>query len=192
MVVAASSWKVWEGVRELVQNWHDGLLQTQEKVLEALAARDPELKRRIQRGSAPNMVLSYGRRPRSSETGAGAGAGAGAGGGTGSRARSGQSDGSRASATGPPVASSLPPFTVAAVVAGRQLGWLQYLPKQQSLVVVNRDVGLSRKVLLLGYSSKAKHRDVIGSVVATCEVFPAAGNVHVVCMCDRAECLEKE
>ena len=24
----APSWKLWEGVRELVQNWHDGCLET--------------------------------------------------------------------------------------------------------------------------------------------------------------------
>lgn len=35
----APSWKTWEGVRELVQNWHDGVFASLEKMKITASAR---------------------------------------------------------------------------------------------------------------------------------------------------------
>jgi len=143
--VPASSWKVWEGVRELVQNWHDGVLQTHTSVVDAMCTANPGLLRAVRRGDSPQVAFASQVTP----------------------PHSGTPTETPATPPSPPELSQ-PPLFVRASVAGRELGWLQYLPEEQMLVMVNREVGLSRKVLLLGYSSKAKHRDVIG-YVGRCE-----------------------
>jgi len=46
---------------------------------------------------------------------------------------------------------------------GVEVGWCEYVDEATQLVLVNRKVGLGRQVLLMGYSKKAQHQDVIGS-----------------------------
>ena len=128
---AAPSWKAWEGIRELVQNWHDGLLTTQVTVVQALAARNPELARRMKRGEQPSILFS-----RVPGHGSGGGTGAGTGAGAGSAAGEGTGAGADDSSD----------FIVSASVLGQPLGWLQYIPSRKALLLVNRGVGLSRKV----------------------------------------------
>ncbi|CAE8719002.1 unnamed protein product [Polarella glacialis] len=101
----ASSWGLWEGLRETVQNWHDGLLVSS-------AATPPVLE-------ASQSKLDFG-----------------AG-----------KDGLRFEARR----------------ASQEVGWCEYLPGEAKLTFVNRGVGLGRQVLLMGYSKKAQHHDVIGS-----------------------------
>lgn len=81
----APQWGVWEGVRELVQNWHDGCLH----------------------GGAPVQWV-------------------------------------RDDAN-----------TFHALRSGDVVGSLTFSPAEEQLVLVNRDVGLARRVLLLGSSHKA-------------------------------------
>ena len=49
-----------------------------------------------------------------------------------------------------------------AATGGVELGSLVYSEEDKSLALVNRDTSLQRKVLLLGYSKKASHHDIIG------------------------------
>ena len=44
-----------------------------------------------------------------------------------------------------------------------EVGWCEFDPAARRLVLVNRRVGLGRQVLLMGYSKKAQHHEVIGS-----------------------------
>lgn len=128
----ASAWHTWEGLREVVQNWHDGLLTT---LVERMASG-----------------------------GGGGGGAAGVGsagdpmaGATVDFRRVGSTDSSgdvRVVAT----RSDAPD----AADARAQLGLISYDAARQRLVMVNRGVELTRKVLLLGYSSKATHANVIG------------------------------
>ena len=89
----APSWGVWEGVRELVQNWHDGCLRN-----------------------------------------------------------SGQVDSWTA----------LGGDAFVAVANGKEVGVLSYDAAKEELQLVNRDVGLARRVLLLGSSHKADSSHAIG------------------------------
>ncbi|KOO32995.1 sap DNA-binding domain-containing protein [Chrysochromulina tobinii] len=88
----APQWGVWEGVRELVQNWHDGCLRGNGRV-------------EWVRNDANDHVARIG-----------------------------------------------------SVVVGS----LTYNAAEQQLVLVNRDVGLARRVLLLGSSHKADSQEAIG------------------------------
>ena len=95
----APSWGMWEGVRELVQNWHDGLLEHAEL--------------------ASSIVWE-------------------------------QSDlghGSR---------------RVEAMSAGRSVGTIIYCADSERLTIINRNVGLPRRTLLLGSSQKAQSGETIG------------------------------
>lgn len=105
----APSWGVWEGLRELVQNWHDGLLASSS----AEAA--------TKGGAASGSPLEFSE-----------------------------------------VKASLDARFKATRV-GQEVGWCEHVLASNKLVLVNRGVGLGRKVLLLGYSQKAQHQDVIGS-----------------------------
>ena len=88
----APQWGVWEGVRELVQNWHDGCLRGNGRV-------------EWVRNDANDHV---------------------------------------------------------ALIGSVVVGSLTYNAAEQQLVLVNRDVGLARRVLLLGSSHKADSQEAIG------------------------------
>lgn len=49
-----------------------------------------------------------------------------------------------------------------AMLGSTVLGSVTYSDKTQSLTLINHSTALHRKVLLLGYSKKASHHDVIG------------------------------
>jgi len=108
----APSWKIWEGLRELVQNWHDGLLSAD--LASKAAGVTP---------STATASLEFSSKPAADAT----------------------------------------TSRFAATRAGQEVGWCEYIPAEDKLVMVNRGVGLGRQVLLLGYSKKAQHHDVIGS-----------------------------
>ena len=102
----APSWGVWEGTRELLQNWHDGCLEN------AAAA-----------GCCSVHWESQAREVRPEH--------------------------------------SLERFE-AISVDGRSVGTAVYDPQRERLMLVNRDVGLQRHVLLLGSSRKALAAESIG------------------------------
>lgn len=95
----APSWGAWEGVREFVQNWHDGLIQS------AAGGSVETVVERCDHGSSVRYV---------------------------------------------------------AVVQGVELGSVEYDTSTETLTLINRNVALARKVLLLGHSVKAQHADVAG------------------------------
>lgn len=104
----APSWGLWEGIRELIQNWHDGLL-----------AAMPEQSSAV----SPGAPLEFVKSP------------------------SGDDAAERQ------------------VVkrGGLEVGSIEYSPQERRIALINHQVGLGREVLLLGYSKKAQHADVIGS-----------------------------
>jgi len=102
----APSWGLWEGVREIVQNWHDGLLSGSE-------AQPPQDLHKMQAVPLEFTMTGESRHE--------------------------------------------------AARCGVDAGWCEYVGAQSQLVLVNRNVGLGRQVLLMGYSRKADHQDVIGS-----------------------------
>lgn len=95
----APSWGMWEGVRELVQNWHDGLLEHAE-LASSIVWKQNDL-----------------------------------------------GDGS---------------CRVDAMAADVHLGTIIYCAASERLTVINRNVGLARRTLLLGSSQKAQSGETIG------------------------------
>jgi hypothetical protein len=96
----APSWGAWEGVREFVQNWHDGVINSAGGAAIGTA-----------------IVESHGASVHYVATAAGSGA---------------------------------------------ELGVVEYDAPTEKLTLVNRNVALARRVLLLGHSVKAQHADVAG------------------------------
>ena len=104
----APSWGVWEGTRELIQNWHDGCLEHGDA------------------GGSVQWEIAHVDDAFSARTG-----------------------------------RTLQRYE-ARHASGRSVGTVVYDPWLQRLTLVNRDVALERRVLLLGTSQKANAADSIG------------------------------
>ncbi|XP_070570821.1 uncharacterized protein [Ptychodera flava] len=109
----AESWGTWEGVRELIQNWHDGIYDASEQAAKQeffASLTKVEFKVLIEEGDEViyQAVVS---------------------------------------------SKSKPPEV---------FGYLQYNALQQRLNLINHRTALEKKILLLGYSSHSRHKDVIG------------------------------
>jgi len=112
----APSWGLWEGIREMVQNWHDGLLEASTASAEKIDPGAPV--------KAGNLRISAEHE--------------------GHFDFIAKSDG---------IGSTL----------CCTLGSCRYNTVLRQLLLVNRNVGIQRKSLLLGFSKKAMHSDVIGA-----------------------------
>ena len=143
----APSWKTWEGVRELVQNWHDGVFASLEKNMKiAPAARSKVafLSCKEKDSLFYKAVLTVGNS--SDDTNSSAAL-------TNRTQKCDQAfDGSLSDDR-----------------KGRceeegsiELGRIIYSPARGRLTLVNHDTELMRKVLLLGFSKKASNKEVIG------------------------------
>jgi len=140
----APSWKTWEGVRELVQNWHDGVFASLEK-----------LKREFTISARSNVafhackekdfllykaVLTMGN----------------------------SSEGANSSATMTNRTQKCDKTLDGSLSDDRkeersvELGRIIYSLVREKLTLINHDTELMRKVLLLGFSKKASTKEVIG------------------------------
>ncbi|XP_077997612.1 uncharacterized protein LOC144450773 [Glandiceps talaboti] len=108
----ASSWGTWEGIREFIQNWHDGIYDASEEELEQRLYKTQIVNFHCVTENQNEVVynakvqIGFGR---------------------------------------PEI-----------------YGSLHYDICNKRLTLVNRKISLQKKILLLGYSSKSKHKDVIG------------------------------
>ena len=153
----APSWKTWEGIREVVQNWHDGVYFSLEKLRAVSSSRLAfhhtkekdslsykailtaenclKLERKAaedrdsddQEVSGRNQTRKPGHQTFDSSV-------------TDNRARGDDREGS----------------------IDIELGRIDYNPTRQKLTLINHDTELMRKVLLLGFSKKASNKEVIG------------------------------
>ena len=153
----APSWKTWEGIREVVQNWHDGVYFSLEKLSAVSSSRLAfhytkekdslsykailtaenclKLERKAaedrdsddQEVSGRNQTRKPGHQTFDSSV-------------TDNRARGDDGEGS----------------------IDIELGRIDYNPTRQKLTLINHDTELMRKVLLLGFSKKASNKEVIG------------------------------
>ncbi|KAL9965928.1 hypothetical protein ACROYT_G029795 [Oculina patagonica] len=137
----APSWKTWEGIRELVQNWHDGVFSSLEKLqggskVDFLCCKENDLLLYRAVIKAENRV-SFERNTKEKNNFDGLT--------NQTQKRDHQTfDGS------PQDGHRL------------ELGRIVYSPAKEKLTLINRDTELMRKVLLLGFSKKASSKEVIG------------------------------
>ena len=136
----APSWKTWEGVRELVQNWHDGVFASLEKMKITTSARS----KIVFFSCEEKDSLLYKAVLMSAEE-----------------------TNSLNSATSTNRTQCDQPFDGSlsdGCKEGRsvELGRIVYSPDREKLTLVNHDTELMRKVLLLGFSKKASNKEVIG------------------------------
>lgn len=140
----APSWKTWEGVRELVQNWHDGVFASLEKMKITASARskvvflsceekDSFLYKAVltaEDTTSLNSAILTNRTQKCDQTFDGS-----------------LSDDRKDSCK---------------EERSVELGRIVYSPARERLTLVNHDTELMRKVLLLGFSKKASNKEVIG------------------------------
>lgn len=136
----APSWKTWEGVRELVQNWHDGVFASLEKMKITASARskvvflsceekDSFLYKAVltaEDTNSLNSAILTNRTQKCDQTFDGS-----------------LSDDRKEERS-------------------VELGRIVHSPARERLTLVNHDTELMRKVLLLGFSKKASNKEVIG------------------------------
>lgn len=138
----APSWKTWEGVRELVQNWHDGVFASLEKMKITASARSKVafLSGEEKDSLLYKAVLTTGN----------------------------SSEGVSSSATLTNRTQKCDQTFHGSHSGDRkeersvELGRIVYTPARERLTLVNHDTELMRKVLLLGFSKKASNKEVIG------------------------------
>ncbi|XP_078701451.1 uncharacterized protein LOC144927711 [Branchiostoma floridae x Branchiostoma belcheri] len=106
----APNWDVWEGLREMVQNWHDGILQVYDQDL--ITFDRENLKYTLMKDDSAVVEYQVTAKDWDNKT--------------------------------------------------STLGWLHYSKVDNRLTLINRNIGLHKKCLLLGYSKKPRCRDVIG------------------------------
>ena len=136
------SWKTWEGIRELVQNWHDGVFSSLEKLqnvsgtcTSSCTSKVAFLSCRQDESLVYKAVLS---------------------------ARNSFVDEEKADQThslDQSFGGSVDQKTTASDV---ELGKIVYFPSKEKLSLINHNTELMRKVLLLGYSKKTSNKEVIG------------------------------
>lgn len=144
----APSWKTWEGVRELVQNWHDGVFSSLEKL--QVATSSPRSK--VDFFSCKEKDLLVYRAVLKAEN-------------------LHRFDGKRKGDNGLDVSKKGTqkrdqtfddPLADNHRAANVELGRIVFSPARQKLTLINHDTELMRKVLLLGFSKKASSKEVIG------------------------------
>ncbi|KAI8506320.1 hypothetical protein Bbelb_157470 [Branchiostoma belcheri] len=106
----APDWDVWEGMREMVQNWHDGILKVYDQDL--ITFDRENLKYTLMKDTSAVVEYQVTAKDWDSKT--------------------------------------------------TTLGWLHYSKVDNRLTLINRNIGLHKKCLMLGYSKKPRCRDVIG------------------------------
>eukprot|EP00118_Oscarella_pearsei_P021228 m.237397 g.237397 ORF g.237397 m.237397 type:complete len:353 (+) comp40145_c0_seq62:2410-3468(+) len=111
----SSSWKLWEGVRELVQNWYDGVVEMRESIRGTVFPLKIDVKKKDKK---EKEVFRY------------------------------------VASVSVPGENGRTTYT--------PLGEIHFNGKLRRLTLVNHQTSLARKVLLLGYSKKARCEDVIG------------------------------
>ena len=137
----APSWKTWEGIRELVQNWHDGVFSSLEKLqagskvdFRCCKEKDLLLYRAVLKDE--NLFSSEGKTKEEYVF---------------------------------DVLTNRTQRCVFQTFDGSlendhrlELGRIVYSPARQKLTLINHDTELVRKVLLLGFSKKTSNKEVIG------------------------------
>ena len=139
----APSWKTWEGVRELVQNWHDGVFASLEK-MKITSARSKVIFLSCEEKDSLlyKAVLTEG--------------------------NSSEDTNSLNSATLTYRTQKCDQTFDGSLSDDRkeersvELGRIVYSPARGRLTLINHDTELMRKVLLLGFSKKASNKEVIG------------------------------
>ena len=140
----APSWKTWEGVRELVQNWHDGVFASLEKMEIAPSAKSKVAFLSCKENDPPLQVYKAVLR-------------------AGNSSEDTNSSATLTNQTQKCVQTF--DFTLSdhrKEEGGVELGRIVYSPTGERLTLVNYDTELMRKVLLLGFSKKASSKEVIG------------------------------
>lgn len=129
------SWKTWEGIRELVQNWHDGVYTSLEKLQDGggtcsfSRSKVTFLSCKQDESLVYKAVLTAGDRTLGLDQ---------------------SFEGSERFDQNETTASGL------------ELGRIVYFPSKEKLTLINYNTELMRKVLLLGYSKKTSDKEVIG------------------------------
>lgn len=138
----APSWKTWEGVRELLQNWHDGVFSSLEKIKIATSARSKVafLACKEKDSLLYKAVLTAGN---SSEDTNGL-----------------ATLTNRTQKCDQTFDGSLLDDRIEEGIM--ELGRIVYSAARERLTLINHDTALMRKVLLLGFSKKASNKEVIG------------------------------
>ena len=152
------SWKTWEGIRELVQNWHDGVYSSLEKLQDGggtcpfSRSKVTFLSCQQDESLVYKAVLTEGNsfiyeekakgnicvnEPKSFLRDRTHGLDESLGG----SKRSDQNE---------------------TTASGLELGRIVYFPSKEKLTLINYNTELMRKVLLLGYSKKTSNKEVIG------------------------------
>jgi len=152
----APSWKTWEGIRELVQNWHDGVFSSLEKLqLAGKTCTIPRFKLAFLNCKHENSliykaVLTAENSPIDEDKANGD-----------NILHDGQSVlTNRTHELGQKFDDDehCDQKTNVAI----ELGRIVYLPSRERLTLINYNTELMRKVLLLGFSKKASNKEVIG------------------------------
>lgn len=151
----APSWKTWEGIRELVQNWHDGVFSSLEKLqlhsgtYTFLGFKVAFLSCKKEDSFVYKAVLTAENSFADDE-----------------KVREGSSSDDRQSVftdrTQKPDQNFEDHEPCDQTNEVMELGKIVYFPSREKLTLINYNTELMRKVLLLGFSKKASNREVIG------------------------------
>ena len=144
----APSWKTWEGVRELVQNWHDGVFASLEKIKIAPSARSKVafLSCKEKGSLLYKAVLTVGNSSEDTNS-------------SGTVTNRTQKCDQAFDGT---LSDDRRERCEFEEEGSMELGRIVYSPARERLTLVNHDTELMRKVLLLGFSKKASNKEVIG------------------------------
>ena len=140
----APSWKTWEGVRELIQNWHDGVLASLEKMKIATSARSKVSFFSCEEKDSfvYKAVIT-----------------------TGNSSEGANSSATLTNRTSTQKCDQTFDGSLSDDRKGErsvELGRIVYSQARERLTLINHDTELMRKVLLLGFSKKASNKEVIG------------------------------
>ena len=153
----APSWKTWEGIREVVQNWHDGVYFSLEK-LRAVSSSRLAFHHTKEKDSLSYKAILTAENCLKLERKA---------------AEDRDSDDQEVSGRNQTRKPGHQTFDSSVTDNGArgddregsidiELGRIDYNPTRQKLTLINHDTELMRKVLLLGFSKKASNKEVIG------------------------------
>lgn len=153
------SWKIWEGIRELVQNWHDGIFSSLEKLQDSvgsgtfLRSRVSFLSCRDEESLVYKAVLTAENSSSNDE-------GKAKGNSNSNDQKSALRD--RSHKLDEIFHDEKGFYQETSANQGIELGKIVYFPSRQIISLINYNTELMRKVLLLGYSKKASNKEVIG------------------------------
>ena len=140
----APSWKTWEGVRELVQNWHDGVLASLEKMKITTSARS-----KVSFFSCEEKDSFVYKAVMT----------------TGNSSEGANSSATLTNRTSTQKCDQTFDGSLSDDRKGErsvELGRIVYSQARERLTLINHDTELMRKVLLLGFSKKSSNKEVIG------------------------------